>query len=483
MHAFLNRRRDDGSDSCCIVSVEGRQYPVDVHYALDAVADYVIAAFDTVMSIHTTQPPGDVLVFLTGQQEIDELVAMLHEHAGTSLLALPMHAGLAYADQQRAFAPPPRGARKVVVATNVAEASITIDGIVYVVDSGFVKLRTFDPRTGCEALVVTSESQASARQRAGRAGRVRPGKCYRLFTEEAFASLEVHTVPEMQRTALDRIVLDLKALGIDNVLRFDFPSPPPVEALTYALELLFALGILDESGALTPLGLQCGALPIKPTLAVALLRAHERDVVEEMLSIVAMTSVDQVFADAGRGTVDAGAFAVYEGDHLSLLNVYTAYSGAQNGNNWCARHHVRATSLRRAAQVRGQLRSALRSARAGAAAAAAGGVGAASGDDDLSTRVRKALVLGLFANAACLASDGSYKTIRGKDRLFIHPSSVLFRRPPAWLVFHDVEFTQKQFMRDVTAIEPNWLVELSGHFYELKTQRDAAKSGVSMLFR
>lgn len=481
MHAFLNRRRDDGSDSCCIVSVEGRQYPVDVHYAIDAAADYVIAAFDTVMSIHSTQPPGDVLVFLTGQQEIDELVSMLLEHAGTSLLALPMHAGLAYADQQRVFVPPPRGARKVVVATNVAEASITIDGIVYVVDSGFVKLRTFDPRTGCEALVVTNESQASARQRAGRAGRVRPGKCYRLFTEESFAALPLHTVPEMQRTALDRIVLDLKALGIDNVLRFDFPSPPPVEALAYALELLFALGVVDASGALTPLGLQCGALPIKPTLAVALLRAHERDVVDEMLSIVAMTSVEQVFADAGRGTVDAGPFAVYEGDHLSLLNVYTAYSGAQNGNNWCARHHVRATSLRRAAQVRGQLRSVLRSVRASEATAAV--VGAASGDDDLSTRVRKALVVGLFANAACLSSDGSYKTIRGQDRLFIHPSSVLFRRPPAWLVFHDVEFTQKQFMRDVTAIEPNWLVELAGNFFELKTKRDAEQGGVSMLFR
>jgi ATP-dependent RNA helicase DDX35 len=481
MHAFLNRTRSDGGDSCCIVSVDGRQFAVDVHYALAPVADYVLAALDAVLAIQRTQAPGDVLVFLTGQQEIDELVAHLREQAPTQLLPLPLHAQLAHADQQRVFAPAPRGVRKVIVATNVAEASLTIDGVVYVVDSGFVKLRTFDPHSGCEALVVTPESQASARQRAGRAGRVQPGKCYRLFTEAAFDTMPVHTTPEMQRTALDRIVLDLKALGIDNVLRFDFPSPPPVEALLHALELLYALGTIDESGALTPLGAQCGALPLAPPLAVALLRAHERDVTEELLSIVAMTTVDQVFADAGLGTVDAGSFAVLEGDHLSLLNVFTAYSAAQSPDNWCGRHRVRASSLRRAAQVRSQLRAALRSARAGAPPDEA--AAAAARDEDLSTRVRKALVVGLFPNAACLGKDGSYRTIRGKDRLFIHPSSVLFRRPPTWLVFQDVEFTKKQFLRDVTAIEPEWLVALSGQFYEFKTQRDAQRMGVSMLFR
>lgn len=262
----INFSGDPSLDNVYIMSISGRTFPVDIHYSMKPVADYLEGCLETVLSIHQYQEPGDILVFLTGQEEIETLVTMLKEKSNDpkyrnvlKLKVLPMYAGLPFDKQLQVFEPTPSRTRKVVVATNIAETSITIDGIVYVVDCGFVKIRTYNPKLGIETLVVTPISQATAKQRAGRAGRNRPGKSYRLYSEEAYDKLSPNQIPEIQRyfyfsyfifvlkinekihpfrSNLQTVVLQLKALGIDNIVYFDFISPPPAENMIRALEVI-----------------------------------------------------------------------------------------------------------------------------------------------------------------------------------------------------------------------------------------------------
>jgi ATP-dependent RNA helicase DDX35 len=241
-----NNNTTTAPTSPAIISIEGRLHPVDVLYSAKPVSNYVEAALQTVLDIHKFEAPGDVLVFLTGQEEIESFIQILNERAddpqlrsaSLRLRALPIYAGLPWERQAAVFEAPAPRTRKVVVATNIAETSITIDGIAYVVDCGFVKVRVFNARLGIEQLVVVPISQAAAKQRAGRAGRNRPGKAFRLYTEETLEKLLAPSqTPEIQRVNLNGVLLQLKALGIDNILAFDFLSKPPVESVVRALEV------------------------------------------------------------------------------------------------------------------------------------------------------------------------------------------------------------------------------------------------------
>ncbi len=253
--------RDVGHETLC-----------DVHmfmscHAPSSVRSYIQSAIDTVNHIHTTQPAGDILVFMTGRVEVEHVVRTLHE-GDVGLMPLPLFAGLTQQEQTRCFELTPHGKRKVVVATNVAETSVTIDDIVYVIDTGYAKQRTYDPRTGLSSLLVAPISQSSAHQRSGRAGRVRAGVCYRLYTEQAFLGMSQRTLPEIQRTNLAPVLLHLKSLGIDDLIHFPFLSPPPVELMSRALELLYATSALDEYGKLTsPVGEQMAEFPVEPMTA------------------------------------------------------------------------------------------------------------------------------------------------------------------------------------------------------------------------
>ena len=214
-----NKTKDKSKDTAYILSIEGRTYPVDIHYTIKPVEDYVQSSLNTVMDIHKYQPSGDILVFLTGQEEIDRLVLLIKEKAsdvtykGTmKLRVLPLYSGVSHDRQMAVFEPTPKGVRKIIVSTNIAETSVTIDGIVYVVDCGFVKIRVYNPLLGIESLEVVPISQASAKQRAGRAGRNKPGKAYRLYTESDFNILSPSIVPEMQRYFLFFFIFFLKIL-------------------------------------------------------------------------------------------------------------------------------------------------------------------------------------------------------------------------------------------------------------------------------
>ncbi len=245
-------------DGAPIFRIPGRRYPVDIFYTKQPEADSLQAVVITVFQIHITQALGDILVFLTGQEEIEAAAEMLSERARTlgkkinELIVLPIYSNLPSDMQIKIFEPTPPNARKVILATNIAETSLTIDGIIYVIDPGFCKQKTYNAKTGMESLVVTPISKASANQRAGRAGRVSPGKCFRLYTLNAFEKeLDDSSIPEIQRTNLGNVVLLLKSLGINDLVHFDYMDPPPHETLIMALEQLYALGALNHKAELT----------------------------------------------------------------------------------------------------------------------------------------------------------------------------------------------------------------------------------------
>ncbi|GAA0169068.1 RNA helicase [Lithospermum erythrorhizon] len=288
MASFFTSRRRRGPDSeghalrvePAILSVEGRGFNVQIYYVEEPVSDYLQTAVSTVLSIQDQEPMGDILVFLTGQDDIDAAVQLLTEEAPESakrgLMVLPLYSGLPRADQDLVFSPTPRGKRKVVISTNIAETSLTLEGIVYVVDCGFSKQKFYNPITDIENLVVAPISKASARQRAGRAGRVRPGKCYRLYTEEYFMNkMDSAGIPEIQRSNLASCVIQLKALGIDNILGFDWPASPSPEVMIRALEVLYSLGIIDDDAKLTaPTGFQVAEIPLDPMISKVILASH-----------------------------------------------------------------------------------------------------------------------------------------------------------------------------------------------------------------
>ncbi|KAH5246694.1 hypothetical protein HBI42_133680 [Parastagonospora nodorum] len=468
-----------------IVGIEGRTYPVEIQYIAEPTNNYVEAAVEAIMDIHTSESDGDILVFLTGREEIDDAIDLLGDRIADmsskqqKLLTLPLYAGLSTEEQMFVFQKAPTNTRKVILSTNIAEASVTIDHIVYVIDSGYVKLRTYDARLGIETLNVLPVSKASATQRAGRAGRTRPGKCFRLYTEDAYKSLEEATFPEIQRSNLAPVILQLLNLGITNIVRFDYLSPPPSSLVTRALDLLFSLGALDEHARLTkPLGTRMAELPLEPMLSRALLSSAnpEFNCLNEMLSIAAMLTLQGaafISHDGGKKALDAARrrFAVSEGDHLTLFNVYEAFVKAGMSVQFCRENSLNHKSLVKAVSVRKQLAAYLERFGIGVSPLASSDI-LRVGGKPLSERICRCLATGFFAHVARMKSDGSFATVDGKTTLWAHPSSVFFHRKVEWVVYTEIMETKgKVFIRDLSAVEMDWLVEYAPGYYRVKEGR------------
>lgn len=455
-----------------ILSVEGRGFNVEINFAQEPVQDYVQAAVSTVLLIHERESTGDVLVFLTGQDDIDAAVHLFNEEIQTNrkhssgLVVLPLYSGLPRADQELVFSPTPRGKRKVIISTNIAETSLTLEGIVYVVDSGFSKQRFYNPISDIENLVVAPISRASARQRAGRAGRVRPGKCYRLYTEEFFLNhMSNEGIPEIQRSNLVSCVIQLKALGIDNILGFDWPASPSPEAMIRALEVLYSLGILDDDAKLTsPTGFQVAEIPLDPMISKMIIASSQLGCSEEIITIAAALSVQSIWI-SGRGIQKESdeaklRFAAAEGDHVTFLNVYKGFHQSRKSSQWCHKNFVNYQAMKKVLEVREQLRRIAQRI----------GLVLKSCEGDMQV-VKKAVIAGFFANACRLepySPDGMYKTLRGSEEVYIHPSSVLFRVNPKWVIFNSLVSTDRKYMRNVMTIDPSWLLEAAPHFYKLQ---------------
>ncbi|KAJ7164640.1 pre-mRNA splicing factor [Mycena crocata] len=452
--------------------VPGRQFAVDIHYTPQPEANYLHAAITTVFQIHTTQPKGDILVFLTGQEEIEACHENLQETSRAlgnkiaELIICPIYANLPSEMQAKIFEPTPEGARKVVLATNIAETSITIDGVVFVIDPGFVKQNSYNPRTGMSSLVVVPCSRASANQRAGRAGRVGPGKAFRLYTKWAFANeLEANTVPEIQRTNLGMTVLMLKSLGINDLIGFEFLDPPPGETLMRALELLYALGALNDRGELTKLGRRMAEFPVDPMLSKAIISSEKYVCTDEVLTIIAMLSESgslfyrpkdkKLHADQARQN-----FVRPGGDHFTLLNVWEQWAETNYSQQFCYEQFLQFKSISRARDIRDQL--------AGLCERVEVVVQSNPNSNDI-TPVQKALTAGYFYNTAQLQKSGdSYRTLKTNHTVYIHPSSSLFQfQPPVkTLLYYELVMTSKSYMRQVMEIKPAWLLEVAPHYFK-----------------
>lgn len=420
-----------------IISLEGRMYPVDILFLESPAEDYVERAVRSVFDIHLQEAEGDVLLFLTGREEIDTAIQLISERAATlhpkaqSILPLPLYAGLTTDQQMYVFEPAPGNTRKVIASTNIAEASVTINGIVYVVDCGFAKLRAYNPTTGIETLTGVPISKAAAVQRAGRAGRTKPGKCFRLYTQQAYEQLPDATVPEIQRSNLAPVVMQLKALGIDNIVRFDFLTPPPSHLVIRAFELLYSLGAVDDHAKLTkPLGMRMAELAVDPMMAKVLLSAQTFGCLSEILTIAAMVSLQGtvwVQHDGDRKSSEScrRKFAVEEGDHLTYLNVYQAFvTKGKKDSKWCRDNLLNYRSLQRAVSIRAQLKRYLE--RFGIQVDETLSRQSQKDLGKPSEQIQRCLTTGYFAHAAKMQPDGTFKTVTGGLTLYAHPSSLMF---------------------------------------------------------
>ncbi|KAI8799688.1 P-loop containing nucleoside triphosphate hydrolase protein [Cladochytrium replicatum] len=476
----------DSEKKAPLLVVPGRTFPVEIYYTAKPERDYLEAAVRTVLEINQSEDPGDILVFLTGEEEIEDACRKIRKDADTmhaaspqdigKLKVVPLYSTLPPAQQQRIFEPAPGPAvpggapgRKVVVSTNIAETSLTIDGIVYVIDPGFAKQKVYNPRIRVESLLVSPISKASAQQRSGRAGRTRPGKCFRLYTENAFIKdLHEQTYPEILRSNLGTVVLQLKKLGIDDLVHFDFMDAPPPETLMRALELLNYLEALDDEGNLTKIGENMSEFPLDPQFAKMLMVGEKHACTNEILSIVALLSVPLVFVrpnDQRKQADDAKAkFEHGSGDHVTLLNAYHSYKAheAESGEDvskWCYQNYLNARSLKSADNVREQLRRIME--RLGISFTST-----TFSDLKYYENIRKALTSGCFMQVAHLEKNGTYLTSKDNQVVHLHPSCGLAHKPE-WVVYNEFVLTSKNYIRTCTEIEPVWLLSLAPHYYDL----------------
>ena len=462
--------------NCPLFQVPGRMFPVDTFYKQSNVADYVDAAVRQAIDIHTQAGanPGDILIFMTGQEEIEGAAAWIKKKliemdspCSKTLMVLPIYSLLPSEMQAKIFNPAPPGIRKCIIATNIAETSLTVDGILYVIDTGFCKLKLFNPRTGMDSLCVFPESRAASNQRKGRAGRTGPGKCYRLFTEYQFnhEMLEM-TVPEIQRTSLSSVILLLKSLGVKNLLHFEFMDPPPQENMAESMYFLWMIGALSDSGDLTTLGSEMNDFPVEPAMSKCIIESVQEGCADEMLTIVACLSSQasiflrpkeqQDLADQMREK-----FVVSESDHLTLLNAFQMFKSNGRSQGWCNEHFMNFKALKRVEEVRVQLREILVKKRRKLA----------SCDMDWDV-LRRVLCSGFFAKCSRRRGVDEYITMLTSVRCWVHPSSSLFNggSMPDYVIYHELIYTQKEYMNTVTVIDGRWMAEIAPKFFSVRGQ-------------
>ncbi|KAL9110285.1 MAG: hypothetical protein Q9227_005192 [Pyrenula ochraceoflavens] len=460
--------------------IPGRTFPVDIQYSRTPCEDYVDSAVKQVLAIHVSQPVGDILVFMTGQEDIEctcdliaERLALLNDPPKLSIL--PIYSQMPADLQAKIFDRAPPGVRKVIVATNIAETSLTVDGIMYVVDSGFSKLKVYNPRMGMDTLQITPISQANASQRAGRAGRTGPGKAFHLYTEHAFKDeFYIQTIPEIQRTNLSNTVLLLKSLGVRDLLDFDFMDPPPQDTISTSLFDLWALGALSSLGELTPLGKRMTAFPMDPSLAKLLITSCSPpySCSSEILTIVSMLSVPSPFYRPKERLEESDSarekFFVPESDHLTLLNVYNQWALHHRSDAWASRHFLHPKSLRRAAEIRQQLSDILASSKLELCSAGT--------DWD---PIRRCICSGYFPQAARVRSVGEYANLRTGVSIQLHPTSALYGLGylPEYVVYHELVLTSREYMSCVTGVDAHWLAEEGGVFYSVREKGWSSGSG------
>lgn len=472
-----------------LISVSGRTFPVDIVYTTRPVNNYVDTAVNRAIDICKNESPGDVLIFLTGEDEIKDACHRIQ--AGTRAMSCgpvevyPLYGALSPEIQQRVFKPAPRpirkggpSGRKVIVATNIAETSLTIDGVVYVIDAGLAKQKVYNPRARADTLLIDTISKAAAKQRMGRAGRTRRGKCYRLYTEEAFdKELPISTYPEILRCNMSNVVLQMLALGIYNPVKFDFLDPPAPESMMRAFEALYYLNAIDGNGQLTKLGSTMACFPLQPEAAAALIKSASYECSEEMLTIVSMLSeAPNCFvssSERGGGNSHNGRmgesgcarerFQDPHSDHLTYLGAYNVYKkSAGSGKrafDWCKRNGVNARAMKAADHVRRQLAAIMRSK----------GLPLLSSMDNracVRERIGKALIAGFFMQVAYRTGEENvFETYKDNELVQVHSTSGVDDNA-TWLVYHEYMVSDRSnSIRTCTEVLRGWLEDVAPGYF------------------
>ena len=461
--------------------IKGRTYPVEINYLKNPTDDYVECAIKKVIQIHKEEKPGDILLFLTGEEEIESACQQIRE--GIEELGddvgyanvVPIYSTLPPYLQEKIFEPPPgpniKGikGRKIVVATNIAESSITIDGIVYVVDPGFTKQKVFNPRGKMESLLINIISKENADQRAGRAGRTKPGKCFRLYTKESYEKeLKKSSIPEILRSNITSVVLNLLKLGIQDLVHFDFIDPPAPETMMRAIEMLNYLGAMDDEGKLTELGSQMNQFPLEPELSKMVLAGVKYKCINDILTIAATLSVKSPFLRPRGKENEADSkkyqFTHHSGDHITLIMVYNAFKKNELIKDWCRDNYINYRTMKAIDNVRNQLSDILKK------------MNIIVPENDYNNEIKgkrerriiKSLISGYFAQVAHLETAGYYITIKDNQYVFIHPSSYLHgSRKATWVLFQEFVLTSKNYIRTVTEIQPEYLLQVAPHYFDL----------------
>ena len=458
-----------------VIEVSGRGYPVEVRYrplvspdpdeADRTLAEGIVGAVAELAA----EGPGDILVFLPGEREIRDATEAMRAHGTADIELLPLYARLSRAEQDRVFAPGRR--RRVVLATNVAETSLTVPGIRYVIDSGLARVSRYSPRANVQRLGIEKISKASADQRAGRCGRLGPGVCIRLYAEDDYATRAPHTDPEIERASLTGVLLRMHALQLGAAADFPFMDPPPRRQLRAAEQALFELGALDAAGALTPIGRQLARFPLDPALGRMLIEAGRTGALREVRVIAAALAVqdprERPLDQRQHADQVHRQFADERSDFLTLLNIQRAFEEAARHRSqaklraWCREHFLSFLRLREWRDVTGQLTE----------LANAMGLRASSLDADYAA-IHRALLAGLLGRIARRqdAPAGAKRSRQPRTldgtrgtQLAVFPGSPLAKKPPRWLMAAELVDTGRLYARTVAAIEPHWVEAAAGH--------------------
>lgn len=435
-----------------VVEVPGRLYPIDVHYEDRLPMDYTKAAAQKVKDIVEQNKPGDILVFMPGFEEIKRTAQWIEEMGVADIAVLPLYGDMSAEDQDRIFEDMPT--RKVIIATNIAETSVTVPGVRHVIDSGFIKQMEFDPQAGIEALVARAHAKSGCIQRAGRAGRVAPGECWRLYPEADFEKRPEFQTPEIKRSNLAHVVLMMKQIGIEDVKSFEFIDPPEVQILDSALDTLKTLGALDEQERLTEIGELMADLPLEPERARMVIEAQKHNCVESVCTIASFLGGRPVLTRPKDKEVEADRahqqFKVPGSDFLTLLKVWQAYMANDFRDGWARENSLNSKVLAEVRQVRYQL---LRSLRRN-------GVHASDIEDP--EAIGKAIVAGRIGNLMEYSGRHAYRRVKDdRGGFYLHPGSTAFGREPQLFVCDEVTRTTKPFARTIQEVKPEWLREVA----------------------
>ena len=450
-------------NKCPVISIETETFPINVRYEppqSENSEELMLQKITEIVARHVRKGiDGDILVFLPGEKVIKDCVKMLQQlPEKKKLLLIPLYGRLSKEEQERVFITTPEGGTKVVVATNIAETSITIDGITAVIDSGRAKLNFYSPRNYTSSLIEMPVSKASCNQRKGRAGRTRPGTCYRLYTKQDFTSRDMFTKEEIYRTDLSEVVLRMVELDIRDFNSFEFISPPRKDGLIAAVETLRLFGAINDENGLTETGRMMAAFPMLPRHSRMIVEAINRypDVIEETVTAAAfLTSHTPYILPQGEEMAARAAHHTFRdsyGDFVSYLNLYDAYMDAENRETFCRKHYLDERIMAEIANIKTQLEEIIREM----------GVPISSGGTKPDYLC--AVAGGLMQFVCSRSGRGVYRSLTA-EQISIHPGSVMFRESPRYIVAGEIVKTSRMFARSVSPLRREWLKIISEDLY------------------